>query len=397
MVAEDDCAARSLVKDEVQDEDINDDIKMALDHGSDDERMSKEKAESESSDVDSEEGGSKPKPANRNEYLENKTKNMADLRKKLEEVKAQFPIPDDPISGGIVPKKAPKVPMSKKAPSDEPVLRRELIRNKVNRSVLDCDVCDDLLTSSLFSAPTTSASELTKATADSDAVEESPQPASPSATPNPSVAPAPPISAAKPLSVAQNTIVEALQADSDAVEESSQPASPSATQNPSVAPASPISATEPLAVVQNTIVEDNSAPVANDPEVGQSASSVIGGGDVVMQDATSSSSPPKLEARNDEDLPGWLAQMIVYLRGVSEEVAWQNLVTGFFDFEKCGPPAGVSSFSFVTVKPTEDVHRIYLLSFDHKRSLIGSGAKRRMSSLPSLAASTASVSGSGGR
>ena len=116
---------------------------------------------------------------------------------------------------------------------------------------------------------------------------------SPSATPNPSVAPAPPISAAKPLTIAQNTIVEALQADLDAVEESSQPASPSATQNLS---ASPILATEPLAIVQNTIIKDNSAPVANDLEVGQSASLVIGGGDVVMQDATSSSLPPKLEA-----------------------------------------------------------------------------------------------------
>ena len=171
MVAEDDCTARSLVKDEVQDEHINNDIKMVLDHGSDNEQMSKEKAEFELSDVDSKEGGSKPKPANHNEYLENKMKNMADLQKKLEEVKAQFPIPDDPISGGIVLKKAPKVPMSKKAPSDEPVLRRESIRNKVNRLVLDCDVCDNLLMSSLFSAPTTSASELMKVTADLDAVE----------------------------------------------------------------------------------------------------------------------------------------------------------------------------------------------------------------------------------
>lgn len=308
MVAEEDRAARSLVKGEVQNEDLNSDIEEVSYHDIDNEQMLKKNANSESSDVaNSEEGGSKPEPAKRSgEYLENKKKNVAELQKKLEEVKAQFPIPDDPISGGIVPKQAPKPKrtVSKKAPSDESVIRRESQRNKDKRSVLYCDVCDDLLTtSSLFSVPTTSASELTNATADSDTVEESPQPANPSATPNLSAAPASPISPAVPLTVVQNTIVDAL--------------------------------------------HDNSAPVANDPEVGQSAPSVIGGGntnDVVMEDATSSSSPPKLETRNDEDLPGWLAQMMVYLRGVSEEAAWQNLVTGFVDFEKCGPPAGVSFF-----------------------------------------------------
>ena len=159
-------------------------------------------------------------------------------------------------------------------------------------------------------------------------------------------------------------------ADSHAVEESSHPANASATQNLSAAPASPISPAKSLTAVQSIFVEvlhDNSAPtVANNPEVGQTAPSdtssgatcnvdspsdgstaIDGGnaGDVVMQDATSHSSSP-LGTQIDEDLPGWLAPMIGYLRGVSEEAAWQDLVTEFVGFEKCGPPPGVSSFYF---------------------------------------------------
>lgn len=43
----------------------------------------------------------------------------------------------------------------------------------------------------------------------------------------------------------------------------------------------------------------------------------------------------------DEFLPTWLAQTIVYLRRVSEDRAWQDLVTEFIQFEKIGPPIGV--------------------------------------------------------
>ena len=63
--------------------------------------------------------------------------------------------------------------------------------------------------------------------------------------------------------------------------------------------------------------------------------------DVVMQDATSKTLA-SLDPQNDNNLPLWLAQMIAYLRGVSEDVAWQDLVTAFVAFEKCGPPHGVS-------------------------------------------------------
>lgn len=68
-------------------------------------------------------------------------------------------------------------------------------------------------------------------------------------------------------------------------------------------------------------------------------------GDVVMENATSSASvsPGPL---NDEGLPAWLTPMIAYLRGVSDDGAWQSLVTRFVNFEKCRPPLGVRTFTF---------------------------------------------------
>lgn len=152
-----------------------------------------------------------------------------------------------------------------------------------------------LLICSLFSV--SSASEVTtQATTVPYAVEESQQPANAGATPDIAVAPALPTSTAKPLTVVQLTLIEALHN----------------------APHTPIEA-----------LCDNSAPtVVNDPEIGQPVPSVsslgatcnvdfpsdgsgaIGGGntdDVVMQDATSRSSP-HLGTRNDEDLPGWLTK-----------------------------------------------------------------------------------------
>ena len=46
--------------------------------------------------------------------------------------------------------------------------------------------------------------------------------------------------------------------------------------------------------------------------------------------------------QNNNNLPAWLTQTIKYLRSVSEEISWQNLVTEFIAFEKSGPPQGVS-------------------------------------------------------
>lgn len=72
--------------------------------------------------------------------------------------------------------------------------------------------------------------------------------------------------------------------------------------------------------------------------------------DVDMADATTNDLPGVALAsaketwthENDEDLPPWLAQTIVYLRQVSVDRAWQDLVTEFVEFEKAGPPIGVT-------------------------------------------------------
>jgi hypothetical protein len=66
------------------------------------------------------------------------------------------------------------------------------------------------------------------------------------------------------------------------------------------------------------------------------------GEDVVMGDATSSN-PPSPDLPTDDEAPGWLLEMMEYLRGVVEDNAWHRLLTGFVDFEKRGPPNGVSS------------------------------------------------------
>jgi len=42
--------------------------------------------------------------------------------------------------------------------------------------------------------------------------------------------------------------------------------------------------------------------------------------------------------------------MIGYLRRVSEDVAWQELVTEFVNFEKCGPPHGISLLGPLHIK-----------------------------------------------
>jgi len=63
--------------------------------------------------------------------------------------------------------------------------------------------------------------------------------------------------------------------------------------------------------------------------------------DVSMMDGTSGALPsPK--PWNYDDLPPWLTSMIVYLHGVAEDAAWQDLIIHFVEFEKSGPPNGVS-------------------------------------------------------
>lgn len=63
-----------------------------------------------------------------------------------------------------------------------------------------------------------------------------------------------------------------------------------------------------------------------------------GNNDVVMDDTHS-----EISTSLEDDIPPWLAPMIGYLRGVSEDVAWRNLVNVFLMFERQRPPNGVSS------------------------------------------------------
>lgn len=86
----------------------------------------------------------------------------------------------------------------------------------------------------------------------------------------------------------------------------------------------------------------NSAPTFNTPDVVQPVFPVTDvkptSDDVVMSDPPSAAQKPQ----NDENLPAWLVPMIKYLRGVATDIAWQNLVTEFVEFEKGCPPTGLS-------------------------------------------------------
>jgi hypothetical protein len=62
---------------------------------------------------------------------------------------------------------------------------------------------------------------------------------------------------------------------------------------------------------------------------------------VTMKDATSRIST-SLKPHNDQDLPPWLESTIGYLCGLTEDMAWQNLVTYFIVFERQKPTNGVS-------------------------------------------------------
>lgn len=82
-------------------------------------------------------------------------------------------------------------------------------------------------------------------------------------------------------------------------------------------------------------------------ETGACPSSTPKSGDdeVVKEDTTSGGSTLR-EIQNDEDLPPWLNPMIGYLRRLTEDVAWQNLVNNFIAFERLQPLNGVSPIFF---------------------------------------------------
>jgi septation ring formation regulator EzrA len=83
---------------------------------------------------------SKPKPVVLSEYLQKKQQNIEELKKKLDEVKALYPIPEEQGQ-----KQGSKEPVSKmKEGSDEPIVPRESQRTEEDkRQVLSyCDIRD---------------------------------------------------------------------------------------------------------------------------------------------------------------------------------------------------------------------------------------------------------------
>ena len=61
-----------------------------------------------------------------------------------------------------------------------------------------------------------------------------------------------------------------------------------------------------------------------------------------MKDTEMSAAPqPLTTATKETPAPFWLSRMLVYLRGVSDNVEWQNLVLALLKFENLKPPPGV--------------------------------------------------------
>ena len=113
-------------------------------------------------------------------------------------------------------------------------------------------------------------------------------------------------------------------------------------------------------------------------------------GDLELNGSTGSSGSPLSELclpQKDDNLPPWLMLTIEYLRNVSKENAWQNLVTEFITFEKSGPPAGVS---LIVIAMSNITLNIILFLFFHRNCRrhhaqekypTGSRARRRITSL----------------
>ncbi|KDR77387.1 hypothetical protein GALMADRAFT_1326101 [Galerina marginata CBS 339.88] len=305
-----DCAARSLVKDE-EDEADDKQLSPGNDVGGD-----KVEKRDEQSRVEDREETERPKQC---EYLENKKKNQAELRRLLAEVKEQYPLADDPIAGrseGVNGRKRPASTMKKG--SD----------NRINKDSSELSTPDSVTTPA-------DAIDLPQP-ADGNNAETSPAPAS---------QPAPSALEKLPATETQSAIVE------NPAPGISAPASPT---TPSVTSKLTSNVDSPLTGIGCDSTTNSASPSPSSFGVGGGGDvTAVDKPDVAMQDVTAvdetqdgmmqdtnpaalPSSPP----RNDEDLPPWLAHMIAYLRGVSEDVAWQNLVTRFVEFEKHGPPAG---------------------------------------------------------
>jgi hypothetical protein len=55
----------------------------------------------------------------------------------------------------------------------------------------------------------------------------------------------------------------------------------------------------------------------------------------------SAAAPPLTAAMKETDVPVWLRRMLIYFRGVSDSVEWQDLVSALLKFENLKPPPGV--------------------------------------------------------
>jgi hypothetical protein len=61
-----------------------------------------------------------------------------------------------------------------------------------------------------------------------------------------------------------------------------------------------------------------------------------------MADIITDGIPPEVSLEEEETrVPTWLAQTIGYLRRVSADRAWEDLVKEFVQFETSGHPSGV--------------------------------------------------------
>jgi hypothetical protein len=85
------------------------------------------------------------------------------------------------------------------------------------------------------------------------------------------------------------------------------------------------------------------ASIAISPPLGNATKAQnIANGDVAMADGTGGNTVESLLTSNvDENLPDWLSSMVDYLREISTDKTWQDLITEFFLFEKSKPPSGV--------------------------------------------------------
>jgi len=139
MLAQEDCASRSLVKDEAPDEDkgleMNDGKEGGHEEEGNGERLDEDYEQAGEVGTEAE-SASVPKPSGPSEYIKNKQKNIEELKRRLDEVNVLFPIEK------VQPEKKKAKQTSRKSGSrGEPIVRRESVRNKDKRQGLQDVTC----------------------------------------------------------------------------------------------------------------------------------------------------------------------------------------------------------------------------------------------------------------